>query len=141
MESYKGRLKGFWRRRHYHRAAGGQTHRRRFNRAELGGGEGRRRFWRIKISPRIASLRAVSPRRILARIRDAYVRMMLSFSGAVPAGVTYAGYGFGAGNGGTGFARPPPKEYDERVLVQIYKSLIAASAATGTGGSAIALGR
>ncbi|CAL9047228.1 unnamed protein product [Musa banksii] len=115
MESYKGGLKGYWKRRGYHRADGGQG-RRRLCKAELGGGgRRRRRFWRIKISPRLGFLRAASPRRILARIRDAYVRMMLGFANCV----AYGGYGYG-GVEVTGLPRPALKEYDEKVLVEIY---------------------
>ncbi|KAJ8500554.1 hypothetical protein OPV22_011106 [Ensete ventricosum] len=123
MESYKGGLKGYWKRRGYHRADGGRG-RRRLCKAELGeGGRRRRRFWRIKISPRLGFLRAASPRRILARIRDAYVRMMLGFANSV----AYGGYGYGYGYGGvevTRLARPALKEYDEKMLVEIYKSLV-----------------
>ncbi|XP_074588630.1 uncharacterized protein LOC141844496 [Curcuma longa] len=145
MESNKGGLKGFWKRRGYHRVDGaGASRRRRLAIAELGGGgEGaparssRRRFWRIKISPRLVLLRlrrAASPRRILARIRDAYVRMMLSLSSVVPAGVAYGGDVWGMG-----FGVPMVKEYDEKVLVEIYKSLIASSGPAAATATATAL--
>ncbi|WOK96090.1 hypothetical protein Cni_G04797 [Canna indica] len=124
MESYKGGLKGYWKRRGYHHAEGGGGQgRRHVHRAELGGGRRRRRrrwFWRIKVSPRFNFLRAASPVRILARIRDAYVRMMLRLANATPVGV-----GYYAGDPGMRFVRPPLKEYDEKVLVEVYKSLIA----------------
>ncbi|KAG6521496.1 uncharacterized protein LOC122050534 [Zingiber officinale] len=145
MESNKGGLKGFWKRRGYNRVGGGgASRRRRLAIAVLGGGkEGdpsrsscrRRRFWRIKISPRLVLLRlrrAASPRRILARIRDAYVQMMFALSRAVPAGVSYGGDAWGMG-----FAVPMVKEYDEKVLVEIYKSLIASSAPTAATALAI----
>lgn len=152
MESNKGGLKGFWKRRGYHRVdGGGASRRRRLPTAEFGGGGegdpcrngcGRRRrrrssFWRIKISPRLVLLRlrrAASPRRILARIRDAYVRMMFALSSAVPAGVAYGGDVWGMS-----FGVPMVKEYDEKVLVEIYKSLIVSS--TPTAATALAMHR
>nr|XP_019710381.1 uncharacterized protein LOC105057427 [Elaeis guineensis] len=135
MEAYKGGLKGYWKRRAYHRLDGTGGGSRRRSRAELGGGR-KRRFWRIRIArPRLRFLaRAPSPKRFLARIRDAYVRMMLSFAstGAVAAG--YADYG---GDAVARFRQPQLKEYDEKMIVEIYKSLVAqgsliATAAEGT---------
>ncbi|XP_008784402.2 uncharacterized protein LOC120110193 [Phoenix dactylifera] len=136
MEAYNRGLKGYWKRRAYQRLDGGG---RRRSRAELNGGR-RRRFWRIRVVPRLRFLaRVASPKRFLARIRDAYVRMMLSFasSGAIANG--YTGYG---GAAVTGFGRPQLKEYDEKMIVEIYKSLVAqgplmaANAVGGGGGDA-----
>ncbi|XP_074569238.1 uncharacterized protein LOC141825749 [Curcuma longa] len=135
MESYKGGLKGFWKRRGYHRSDGGVApRRRRLDTVELGGGgeriprrSRRARLLRIKIHPRIAFLRlrrAASPRRILSRIRDAYVRMMLGLSSAIPRGISNDGEGFGM--------QPMVKERDEKVFVETYKALIASSATTAS---------
>ncbi|THU47403.1 hypothetical protein C4D60_Mb09t15120 [Musa balbisiana] len=129
MKSYKDGLKGYWTRPEHR--GGGDQGRRRLCRAELGGGGHRRRFWRLKISPQLGFLRATSPQRILPRIRDAYVRMMLRFARATPLGVGYGGGGGGGGAGAVGFAREPLREYDEKVLVEIYKSLVADSANAG----------
>ncbi|XP_008790857.1 uncharacterized protein LOC103707921 [Phoenix dactylifera] len=138
MEAYKGGLKGYWKRRAYQRldGSGGGTRRRR--RAELGGGR-KRRFWRIRIAPpRLRFLaRVASPKRFLARIRDAYVRMMLSFasSGAIAAG--YTEYG---GDAAAGFRRPQLKEYDEKMIVEIYKSLVAQGSLISAAAAAAAAG-
>ncbi|XP_020085962.1 uncharacterized protein LOC109708574 [Ananas comosus] len=138
-ETYRGGLKGYWRRRAYHRldAAGSdlRRRRRRVERAELGGGERRRRpFWRVRIAPRLRFLRSASPRRWLAKIRDAYVRMMLGFASSAAIGPAGLGYGFGFGFAGdpTGAAFAPQrrKEYDEKVLVEI---VAAATAGVGAG--------
>ncbi|EHA8590334.1 hypothetical protein COCNU_scaffold017193G000010 [Cocos nucifera] len=143
MEAFKRGLKGYWKRRAYQRLDGGGGRRRR-SRAELSGGR-RRRFWRIRVVPRLRFLaRMASPKRFLARVRDAYVRMMLSFasSGAIDAG--YAGYG---GAAVAGFGRPQLKEYDEKMIVEIYKSLVAqgplmaAAVAGGGGGDAGRIGQ
>lgn len=133
MESYNGGLRGFWKRRGYQRSDGGVApRRRRLDTVELGGGgeriprrSRRARLLRIKIYPRLAFLRlrrAASPRRILARIRDAYVRMMLALSSAIPPGLPYGGEGLGM--------QPIVKEYDEMMLVETYKALITGSAPT-----------
>lgn len=130
MEAFRGGLKGYWKRRAYQRLDGGGRRRRR---AVLGGGR-RRRFWRIRVVPRLRFLaRVASPKRLLARIRDAYVRMMLSFASS---GAIAAGYG---GAAVAGFGRPQLKEYDEKMIVEIYKSLVAqgpiiATAVAGGGG-------
>ncbi|KAK2996810.1 hypothetical protein RJ639_014227 [Escallonia herrerae] len=117
---YRG-LTGYWRRRGYERL-GGSGRRKGATRVELGspGSNRRRRFWRIKITPRI-KLR-FSPRRFFTGLRDAYVRMMLRLaqSGAVGHGVGFAGNGIG------GFGAPPIKEYDEKRIVEIYKALVLA---------------
>ncbi|KAG6501702.1 uncharacterized protein LOC121994429 [Zingiber officinale] len=135
MESNKGGLKGFWKRRGYHRSDGGVTSRRRLiDTVELGGGgeripprrSRRARLSRIKIYPRIAFLRlrrAASPRRILGRIRDAYVRMMLKLSNAFPRDI-YGEEGFGM--------QPMGKEYDEKVLFETYKAVMSSSACTAS---------
>ncbi|XP_010922261.1 uncharacterized protein [Elaeis guineensis] len=145
MEAFKTCLKGYWKRRAYQRLDGGGGRRRRRSRVELGGGR-RRRFWRIRVVPKLRFLaRMASPKRFLARIRDAYVRMMLSFasSGAIAAG--YSGYG---GAAVAGFGRPQLKEYDEKMIVEIYRSLVAqgpliaaAAVAGGGGGDAGRTGR
>ncbi|KAG6520940.1 uncharacterized protein LOC122050379 [Zingiber officinale] len=123
MDSYKSRLPEYWKRRGYHRVGREQDPSRR------------RRFWRIKIPSRLVFLRlrkAASPRRFLKRIRDGYVRFMLGLSDTVPVGIGYGfgGYGFGRDDHEMRFAAQKAKEYDEKVLIEIYKSLVAASVPT-----------
>ncbi|KAK1291151.1 hypothetical protein QJS10_CPB17g01189 [Acorus calamus] len=129
---YRG-IKGYWRRRSYERLDGSGRRRRRVQLAKLGGqnrsGGGAnsdrrkgRRFWRIRMRPRF---RLASPRRILARLRDGYVKMMMAFANSRVFGG--GGISFYGGGGGDfpGFGRPALKEYDEKVILQIYKSLVA----------------
>ena len=118
-EIYKGGLKQYWKRKEYQRLDGSAAgSRRRSNRVELGDGRRRRRFWRIRISPRLRFLRRLpSPRRILARIRDAYVKMML--------GLASSAGGYGYGHAVNGFGQQQLKEYDQRMLVEVYKSILA----------------
>ncbi|XP_072985024.1 uncharacterized protein [Typha latifolia] len=145
METYKGGLKGYWKQRAYHGLDGAGSRRPRRPRqttAELGGGRRRRRFWRIKISPKLKLIRFVSPRRWLAKIRDAYVRMMLGFASSAALG---SGFGYGYGYGGDArveaFSKPRIKEYDEKMLVEIYKSIIAQGSIGGADAAQIAMRR
>ncbi|KAF8392629.1 hypothetical protein HHK36_022977 [Tetracentron sinense] len=112
-------FKAYWRRNHYERLDG--SGRRRKNRVEHAtlGSRRRRRFWRIKITPKLRFFHIGSPKKFFIRLRDAYVKMMLGFanSGA-------CNPGFGGGAVGGVFGRPPLKEYDEKVIVEIYKSMM-----------------
>lgn len=121
-------MRVYWRRRRYERLEG-STRSRKKNRVQLGE-KGRKRFGRIKIKPRFRWLRLVSPKKLLIKLRDGYVKMMLSFanSAALSGGYGYgygSGFGIGEGVGAVGLGRPPLKEYDEKVIVEIYKSLVA----------------
>ncbi|CAO2203346.1 unnamed protein product [Urochloa humidicola] len=144
--TYKGGIKAYWKRRGYYRVDAAAAQRRPpLPTAELGGGgvaqpqppppeDGssarrcrRRRGWRVRrgqLGRRL--LHALSPRRWLVRLRDAYVSAMLRLASS-PA----VGYGAGApycapATHGASFARPAQlKEYDEKVLVEIYRSILA----------------
>lgn len=133
MEGGGGGVRGYWMRRKYQRLGGegrrtkNQRHRHRLG---LAGGDGRRRrFWRIRISPSVAFLRrVVSPRRFLASLRDAYVRLMLRIanSPAIAGGGSGGGFcSFGPGFAAPAFGRPAIREYDEKMIVEIYKTLLA----------------
>lgn len=116
-------LKGFWRSRGYQRLNVGG---RRRTRAVLGGGGNpnrrRRRFWKIRIVPR---LRFISPKKLLIKFRDAYVNFMMRIASSSALGG--GGGGFGAVDYGVGgFGMRPMKEYDEKMIVEIYKSLVMA---------------
>ncbi|KAJ4839174.1 hypothetical protein Tsubulata_032047 [Turnera subulata] len=118
------KVKGYWRRRGYERING--SDRRRGRAVELGGGSGRprRRFWGIKIKPKLKFLKRASPKKFLVWLRDAYVKMMLRVAN-YPAVST----GFGGVAGAEAiraFDRRELKEYDEKVIIEIYKSLVAA---------------
>lgn len=130
--TYKRGIKAYWKRRGYYRLDAAAAQRRPpLLTAELGGGapapEGlrrRRRGWRVRRGLGRRLLRALSPRRWLTRIRDAYVSAMLRLASS-PA----VGYGAGApycAGGPEAFARPRQlKEYDGKVLVEIYRSILA----------------
>ncbi|CDP17092.1 unnamed protein product [Coffea canephora] len=125
--AYKG-VKGYWTRKGYEKLDGSGSRRRKRRVVELGAENGssrRRRFWRIRLTPRLKlKLRLrFSPRKFILGLRDAYVNLMtkLASSRFVNSGV--AGY---PGEGISGFGLRPLKEYDEKMIVEIYKSLVVA---------------
>lgn len=116
---YKG-LRGYWTRRGYEKLDG--LGRRRKSRVELGSTR-RKRVWRIKVAPKLGFLRRMpSPKKLLVWLRDTYVKLMLGFANSR---VFSSAYGGGViCNDGTGaYGKGPLKEYDEKMIVEIYKSL------------------
>ncbi|KAL7226895.1 hypothetical protein ACSBR1_021879 [Camellia fascicularis] len=119
---YKG-LRGYWKRKNYERLSKSGRRRKNNNQVELGrSGRRRRRFWRIKISPK---LRFFSPKKFLIGLRDAYVNFMIRIANK---GVMSSGFGGVVDNSIAGFGRGPVKEYDEKMIIEIYKSLVMAQA-------------
>uniref|UniRef100_A0A6M2EGI1 Uncharacterized protein n=1 Tax=Populus davidiana TaxID=266767 RepID=A0A6M2EGI1_9ROSI len=116
------KMKEYWSRRGYERINGSGRTRRSWP-VELGSvtttsRRRRRRFaWRMKVKPKLKALKMSSPKRCFVWLRDAYVKMMLGFANSRAIGT--AGYGDGIG------ARPI-KEYDEKMIMKIYKSLVIA---------------
>ncbi|KAK4351718.1 hypothetical protein RND71_031031 [Anisodus tanguticus] len=87
----------------------------------------RRRFWKINLKPRLKlklklKLKRFSPKKLLLNVRDAYVNMMLkiAYSRCMSSGLS------GFGGDYSGFGMRQLKEYDEKVLVEIYKSMVMA---------------
>lgn len=138
--TYKGGIKAYWKRRGYDRLDAASAQRRpRLPTAELGAGAqpGRRRGWRVRrrgLGRRL--LRALSPRRWLTRLRDAYVNAMLRLSSSAAVGYGAAPYCPGADP----FSRPRPlRDYDEKVLIEIYRSILARGGVTSVAGDAARL--
>ena len=127
---YKG-LRGYWTRRNYQRL-GGSGRGRKIRTVDAGSGRTRRRrLWRFKISRKlklkfrlnVSLLR--SPKRLLIWLRDRYVRMMMGLANTRVCST--AGFGGAVADPGiNSFGSIPLKEYDQRVIVEIYKSLVAA---------------
>ncbi|GMH30890.1 hypothetical protein Nepgr_032733 [Nepenthes gracilis] len=120
VNAYRG-LRGYWKRRGYERLNGRKQ--RKPGQAELARmGRSKGRFWRWRIKLSRPKIRIGSPKNWLIKLRDAYVKMMLSFSNSA---AFYGGTpGFAVDYGA--FGRPALKEYDEKVIVEIYKSLVMA---------------
>lgn len=126
-------VKKYWRRRGYERL-NGPTRRRR-NRVELGSARtGKARFWRwrIRLAPKIRIRKIPSPKKALIWVRDAYVRMMLGLANSRVMTVTassasaFGGALSAADTSFAAFTRAPPKEYDDKMIIQIYNSLLMA---------------
>ncbi|XP_008235168.1 PREDICTED: uncharacterized protein LOC103334023 [Prunus mume] len=123
---YKG-LRGYWRRRGYEKLNGSGRL------TELRSGSKRRaRRIRIKIKMgrklKLSFLRMrrmPSPKKLLVWLRDAYVKLMLGFANS---GMFSTGFGGGpmCDYGSGSFGKGPLKEYDEKMIVEIYKSLMLA---------------
>ncbi|KAL3333817.1 hypothetical protein AABB24_030531 [Solanum stoloniferum] len=118
---YSG-LNCYWKRRRrggYERLNGSGC--RRKNRVGLGRG----RFWKINLKPRLKLSRNCLklwrfwPKKLLLNMRDAYVNMMMKIANS-------RCMSSGIGGFGSGFGTRQLKEYDEKVLVEIYKSMIIA---------------
>lgn len=66
---------------------------------------------------------------MLLRARDAYVNMMLGLANSRVMTVSGSASGFGGAlptgfTADSGFKRAPPKEYDEKMILQVYKSIL-----------------
>ena len=118
---YRG-LRSFWTRKGYVRLNGSGKRKNRMELARLGSNR-RRRFWRIK--PKLRFFRIPSPKKFFIWLRDAYVKMMLGFANSRVASSGYCGaLGNDIGGFGGGFGQRPLKEYDEKMIIEIYKSLV-----------------
>ncbi|KAI3856174.1 hypothetical protein MKX03_027756 [Papaver bracteatum] len=131
VSAYKG-LKGYWRRRGYQKLNGGSKQRCRGNNVEglerrAPSSNRRRRFtWRIKITrPKLRFFRVnyrLNAREVFQRFRDAYVRLMVSFA---KSRVFINGFGGGGSGSSVGYGLGKPHQYDEKTMVEIYRSMIA----------------
>ncbi|KAE8665490.1 glycosyl transferase family 8 family protein [Hibiscus syriacus] len=113
------RLRGYRQRRGYVKLNGGSRGGARRSRVELGGGSSsRRRFWKIRVK---AKVRLPSPKKFFVWLRNAYVKMMLGLANSR----AVTGYGGAMGDHGvSAFGKHPIKEYDEKMIFEIYKSLV-----------------
>jgi len=114
-------LKKYWKRRKGYQRINKSG--RKTNTVKLGGGTTTRtkKKWRIKISPKIKFPTISSPKKWMVWMRDSYVRMMLGLANSKVMNLT----SFNDPTGGFGRA-PQPKEYDNKMLVHMYNSLVVA---------------
>ncbi|KAF7152927.1 hypothetical protein RHSIM_Rhsim01G0288700 [Rhododendron simsii] len=122
-----GGLTRYWKRRGYGRLYGSRRWR-MINRAKLGkegGGSGRRkRSWGIKIARKLRLI--LSPKKLLIRLRDAYVNLMLRLDNSNMMMMNGGGFGGANSSFDGGFGKGRLKEYDEKTILQMYKSLVMA---------------
>ncbi|GLJ09534.1 hypothetical protein SUGI_0111310 [Cryptomeria japonica] len=109
-------VKCYVQRRKYQRIdSSARRRRRRLRVAKMG--SRKRRMWRLKRLPRL-KLRWFNPKRLLVKLRDAYVQMMLSMANSSVFSSDMAGVY------GDPFGQRCVKEYDPKMLVEIYRSLM-----------------
>ncbi|KAK8588647.1 hypothetical protein V6N13_087551 [Hibiscus sabdariffa] len=121
-----GTLKRFWRRRRY-RLNGGETirNRKKIKVTRMGGGSGR--FWKIKAMPKLRCRMVDWPMKVLRKLKNGYMNMMLRLAGSV--GYLSMENEFGgkripkARQVALGYSN---SEFDQRLLYEIYKNLIPA---------------
>ncbi|KAL8207937.1 hypothetical protein R6Q57_007349 [Mikania cordata] len=101
------RVKGYWRRKRYERLGGKRS------------GPSWRRFWRIRVTRKLKLKLKYTPKKLIIGLRDGYVNLMMRLANSqVVAGT--GGYGEGVAKFGT----RPVKEYDEKVIIDFYKTLV-----------------
>ncbi|XP_071741384.1 uncharacterized protein [Rutidosis leptorrhynchoides] len=78
----------------------------------------RRRLLRFRINPRLKIKLGGSPRKLFLGLRDAYVKIMMKLANtSIVRGRTMTGFS------GDGFGKTTVKEYDEKMIIEIYKAL------------------
>ncbi|KAK8569186.1 hypothetical protein V6N13_107044 [Hibiscus sabdariffa] len=124
-----GTLRRYWRRRRYQRLYGGEAIKKgRSMKVRRMGGRSPRRSWKIKAMPKLR-WRAVigSPMKLLAKLRNGYMNMMLRIAGSVGYLGTEKEFGGKripkARKVALGYSN---SEFDQRLLHEIYKNLIPA---------------
>ncbi|KAF9623467.1 hypothetical protein IFM89_003051 [Coptis chinensis] len=121
---FNGSLKRYWRRRRYQRLDGAVTGK-NMKVARLGGK--RKSFWRVRTIPKLKwGFKIVSPIKLLRKVRDAYMNMMLGLAGNV---------GYLNGDNFFGGKRIPKartiskaskvEEFETKLIFEIYKALMA----------------
>ncbi|KAJ9543167.1 hypothetical protein OSB04_022874 [Centaurea solstitialis] len=112
---YRG-VKGYCRRRGYKRLGSATEPKRRTSR------------WRIKITPRLKLKLSCSPKRWFLGLRDAYVKIMMKMANSSVVRCRT----MSSGHVGEGFGMTPNKEYDEKMIIEIYKTLAMRQGQLGT---------
>ncbi|KAK1428150.1 hypothetical protein QVD17_16978 [Tagetes erecta] len=115
---YKG-VKRYWRRRGYRRLSPATA-----TTNELRSSNRKTWSWKIRMPRRLKiKLRfKFNPKKFIARVQDAYVRMMMRVAN-LPAVSSGAIAGYGGGDIGQ-FGMRAVKEYDEKMIIQMYNSLV-----------------
>nr|XP_043638441.1 uncharacterized protein LOC122609461 [Erigeron canadensis] len=116
---YNG-VKCYWRRRGYQRLGTSTASAVHNGHAEAvpDAKRRRRKLWRININPRLRIKVRRSPKKFFLGLRDAYVKIMMKLANtSVVRGRTMTGYNV------DGFGKTTIKEYDEKMIIEIYKVL------------------
>ncbi|XVE78676.1 hypothetical protein DITRI_Ditri13aG0166100 [Diplodiscus trichospermus] len=123
---FHGSLKRYWRRRQYRRLNNELVMKKRKKLKVIRIPGGSPRFWRIKSIPRLRWKIIASPIKLLTKLKNAYMKMMINLAGNV--GYLNTDNTFGgkripkARKVDTAY---PRNEFEERLVYEIYKNLIA----------------
>ncbi|XP_021628386.1 uncharacterized protein LOC110626655 [Manihot esculenta] len=121
---FAGTWRRYWRRKRYQRLDGAFTGRKNMRVVRFGGGSPRR-AWKIRPKLRILKIAATSPLRLLRKLKNAYVDMMLNLAG----NVSFLNNDTVFGNKRIPKARQAPaaaysnEEFETRLVYEIYKAL------------------
>ncbi|CAK7344233.1 unnamed protein product [Dovyalis caffra] len=120
--SFYGSWKRYWRRKRYQRLDGAITARKNMKVARFGGSP--RRVWKIKAVPRLRILKNIaSPFKLLRKLKNAYVNMMLSLAGNVDGTNVFGNKRVPRGRQVK--AIYPSEAFEKRLIYEIYKNLLA----------------
>nr|GEV18610.1 hypothetical protein [Tanacetum cinerariifolium]GEV18611.1 hypothetical protein [Tanacetum cinerariifolium] len=115
MKSKVQGVKGYWRRRGYKRLDTDES-----------GSKRPRRMWawkiRMPIKFRLKFKIKFSPKKLIAKVQEGYVKIMMRVANS--RAVTSGGIGGYGGGGRPEFGMRPIKEYDEKMIIQMYNSLV-----------------
>ncbi|KAF9664008.1 hypothetical protein SADUNF_Sadunf17G0111300 [Salix dunnii] len=121
--SFYGSWKRYWRRKRYQRLDGVITAGKKITVARLGGIP--RRGWKVKAVPKLRILKSniVSPLKLLSKLRNAYINMMLGLAGEVDGTNVFGNKRVPRGRQVK--ATYPSEEFEKRLVYEIYKNLLA----------------
>ncbi|OAY57119.1 uncharacterized protein LOC110609647 [Manihot esculenta] len=80
---FTGNWRRYWRRKRYQKLDGGLTGRKNTKMVRFGGGRPRRSAWKIRPKLKILKIAAASPLKLVRKVKNAYVDMMLNLAGSV----------------------------------------------------------
>ncbi|XP_041007551.1 uncharacterized protein LOC121252134 [Juglans microcarpa x Juglans regia] len=120
----RGSLKRCWRRQQYQRLYGSKTNRR--NMKVMRFGDSPRRVWRIRSAIPKLRWKIGSPFKIWAKLKNAYINMMVNLAGNVgylSTANVFGGKRIPKGRQGTAAAVYSVEEVENRLIFEIYKVL------------------
>ena len=127
---FNGSMKGQWKRRQYKRLDGKSSttpNRKKVKIIRLGGRS--RRFWRIKSVPKFHFIKIASPLKLWEKLKNGYIKMMLSFAGNVSSLSNYGDF-FHVKLISENHHRAPhvacaKKEFERKMVFENFKALMA----------------
>ncbi|KAJ6421361.1 hypothetical protein OIU84_028689 [Salix udensis] len=118
--SFYGSWKRYWRRKRYQRLDGAGK---KITVARLGGIP--RRGWRVKAAPKLRILKSniASPLKLMSKLKNAYINMMLGLAGEVDGTNVFGNKRVPSGRQVK--STNPSEAFEKRLVYEIYKNLLA----------------